>query len=85
MKRKTPGSSEKDRPVSAKVPKLGAASPSPSTHVRKSERAQSPPVEASTVLGLQPHSRSAVKAKSLLGGSVGSHAYYRLESSSKEC
>ena len=33
VKRKTPGSSEKDRPVLAKVSKLGAASPSPSTHV----------------------------------------------------
>ena len=70
VKRKTPGSSEKDRPVLAKVPKLGAASPSLSTHVRKPERAQSPPVKAPTVLGLQPRSRSAVKAKSLLGGAV---------------
>ena len=70
VKRKTPGSSEKDRPVLAKVPKLGAASPSPSTHVRKLEWAQSPPVEAPTVLGLQPRSRSAVKEKSLLGGAV---------------
>ena len=49
---------------------MGAASPSPSTHVRKPERAQSPPIEAPTVLGLQPRSRSAVKAKSLLGGAV---------------
>ena len=70
VKRKTPGSSEKDRLVLAKVPKLGVASPSPSTHVRKSKRAQSPPVEAPTVLGLQPRSRSVVKAKSLLGGAV---------------
>ena len=70
VKKKTLGSSEKDRPVLAKVPKLGAASPSPSTHVRKPERAQSPPVKAPTVLGMQPRSRSAVKAKSLLGGAV---------------
>ena len=85
MKRKFPGSSEKDRPVLAKVSKLGAASPSPSTHVRNPEWAQSPSVEAPTVLGLQPRSRSAVKAKSLLGGAIGGHAYYRLESASEEC
>ena len=70
VKRKTPGSSEKDRPVLAKVPKLGAASPSPSTHVLKPELVLSPPVEAPTVLGLQPRSRSDVKAKSLLGRAV---------------
>ena len=70
VKRKTLCSSEKDQPVLAKVRKLGAASPSPSTHVRKPEQAQSPPVEAPTVLGLQPSSRSVVKAKSLLGGAV---------------
>ena len=70
MKRKTPGSSEKDRSVLAKVPKLGPTSPSPSTHVRKPERAQSPPVEPPTVLGLQPRSRSVVKIKNLLGGAV---------------
>ena len=33
VKRKTLSSSEKDRPVLAKVPKLGVASPSPSAHV----------------------------------------------------
>ena len=33
VKRKTPGSVEKDRPVLAKVSKLGASSPSPSTPV----------------------------------------------------
>ena len=70
MKRKTPGSSEKDRPVLATVAKFGAASPSPSIHVRNPERAQSPPAKAPTVLGLQPRSRSATKAKSLLGGAV---------------
>ena len=43
VKRKTPGSVEKDRPVLAKVPKLGASSSSSSTPVRKPERAQSPP------------------------------------------
>ena len=70
VKRKTLGSAEKDRPVLAKVPKLGASSSSPSTPVRKPERAQSPPAEAPTVLSSQPHSRSAAKAKSLLGGAV---------------
>ena len=70
VKRKTPGFAEKDRSILAKVPKLGASSSSPSTHVRKPERAQSPPAEASTVLSLQPRSRSAAKAKSLLGGAV---------------
>ena len=70
VKRKTPGSVEKDRPVLAKVQKLGASSSSPSTHVRNPERAQSPPAEDPTVLSSQPHSRSAAKAKSLLGGVV---------------
>ena len=50
VKRKTPGSAEKDRPTLAMVPKLGASSSSSSTHVRKPERAQSPPVEAPIVL-----------------------------------
>ena len=67
VKRKTPGSAEKDRPALAKVPKLGASSSSPSTHVRKPERAQSPQVEAPIVLSSQPRSGSAAKAKSLLG------------------
>ena len=49
VKRKTPGSTEKDRPVLAKVPKLGASSSSPSTLVRKPERTQSPPAEAPKV------------------------------------
>ena len=37
VKRKTLDSIEKDRPALVKVPKLGASSSSPSTHVRKSE------------------------------------------------
>ena len=85
VKRKTSGSAEKDRPILAKVPKLGASSSSPSTPVRKLERAQSPPAEASTVLSSQPHSRFAAKAKSLLGGAIGGHAHYRLESANEEC
>ena len=77
VKRKAPGSAEKDRPISAKVPKLGKSSSSPSTLVRKPttpvqkpNRAQSPPVEAPTVSSSQPRSRPAVKAKNLLGGAV---------------
>ena len=70
VKRKTSGSVEKDQPVLAKVPKLGASSSSPSTPIRKPERAQSPSAEAPTVLSLQLHSRSTAKAKSLLGGAV---------------
>ena len=70
VKRKTPGFTEKDRSILAKIPKLGASSSSPSAPIRKSERAQSPPAEAPTVSSSQPHSKSAVKAKSLLGGAV---------------
>ena len=70
MKRKTSGSSEKDRPTSAKVLKLGVSTSSSSTHVRESERALSPPSEAFAILSSQPGSRSAAKAKSLLGGAV---------------
>ena len=70
VKRKTPGSTEKDRPVLAKVQKLGVSSSSPPTHIRELERAQSPPFDAPAVLSSQPRSRSAMKAKSLLGGAV---------------
>ena len=85
LKRKTPGSAEKDRPTLAKVSKLGASSSSPSAHVRKPERAQSPPAEAPTVLSSQPRSGSAAKAKSLLGGAVDGHAHYCMESANEEC
>ena len=54
----------------AKVQKLGASPSSLSTHAQKPERAQSPTAEAPMVLSSQPHSKSAVKAKSLLGGAV---------------
>ena len=67
MKRKTPGSAEKDRPVLAKAPKLGA---SPISSVRRPERAQSPVAEASMVMSSSPPSKSAAKAKSLFGGAV---------------
>ena len=70
MKRKTSGFSEKDRPVSAKVLKLGASPSSPSAHVRESKQAPSPPSEAFAISSSQPCSRSAAKAKSLLGGAV---------------
>ena len=62
MKQKTSGSSEKDRPASAKVLKLGASPSSPSTHVRESEQAPSPPSEAFAIL-----TRSAAKAKKSFG------------------
>ena len=70
VKRKTPGSAEKDRLVLVKVPKLGASSSSPSTPAWRSEQAQLPTVEAPIVLGSNPYSKSAAKAKSLLGGAV---------------
>ena len=50
VKRKTSGSSEKDRPASAKVLKLRASPSSPSAHVRDSEQAPSPPSEAFAIL-----------------------------------
>ena len=62
VKRKTPGSAEKDRPVLAKAPKLGA---SPTSSVRRPGRAQSPIAEAP--MSSPPLSKSAAKAKSLLG------------------
>ena len=70
VKRKTLDSIEKEWPASIKVPKLGASSSSPSTHIRKQERAQSPPVEAPTALSSQPRFGSAAKAKGPLGGAV---------------
>ena len=50
VKRKTPGSAEKDRPALAKVPKLGASSSSSSIPVRKPNQALSPPAEVPIVL-----------------------------------
>ena len=67
VKRKTSNSAEKDRPVLAKAPKLGA---SPPFSVRKSERARSPVAEAPMVMSSPPPSKSAAKAKSPLGGAV---------------
>ena len=67
VKRKTPGFAEKDRPVLAKATKLGV---SLNSSVRKSDRVQSPMTEASMVMSSPPPSKSAAKAKSLLGGAV---------------
>ena len=63
-KRKTPGSAKKNRPVLAKVPKLGA---SPTSSVQRPEWAQSPIAEVS--MSSPPPPKSGAKAKSLLGGS----------------
>ena len=50
MKRKTPGSVEKDRSIFAKVSKLGASPSSPSAPTRNPEQAQSLAAEAPMVL-----------------------------------
>ena len=63
VKRKTPGSVEKDRSALAKVPKLGASSSFSSIPVRNPEQALSPPAEVPIVLSSQPRSGSAAKAK----------------------
>ena len=70
VKQKTLDSVEKDRPALVKVPKLRASSSSPSTQVRKRERAQSPPAEAPTILSSQSRSGSAAKEKGPLGGAI---------------
>ena len=67
MKRKKSSSSEKDRPVLAKVQKLGA---SPTSPAREPERASSPLAEAPLVLKSPPPSKPDVEAKSLLGAVV---------------
>ena len=66
-KRKKSSSSEKDRPVPAKVQKLGASSTS---LARESERASSPLADAPLVLSSPPPSKTDVEAKSLLGVAV---------------
>ena len=85
VKRKTPGSTEKDRLTLDKVPKLGASSSSSSIPVRKREQALSPSAEVPIVLSSQPHSRSAAKAKGPSGKAVGDHAHHCLESACEEC
>ena len=69
-KRKTLDSFEKDRSALVKVPKVGASSSSPSTHVRKPEQALSPPAKVPKVLSSQSRSGSAAKAKGPSGGAV---------------
>ena len=66
-KRKKSSSIEKDRPVSAKVQKLGASSSSPA---REPERVSSPLAEAPVVLSPPPPSKPDVEAKILLGAAV---------------
>ena len=70
VKRKTLDSVEKDRSALVKVPKLGASSSSPSTHVRKPEQVLSPPAEVLKVLSSQPRSGSVGKAKGPSGRAV---------------
>ena len=70
VKRKNSGFAEKGRSALAKVLRLGESSSSPSTTIQKPERASSPAAEAPIVLSSLPPSKSAVKAKNLLGGSV---------------
>ena len=66
-KRKKSCSIEKDRPVLAKVQKLGA---SPTSLAREPERAPSPVAEVPLVLSSPPPSKPDVEAKSLLGAAV---------------
>ena len=65
VKRKKPSSTEEDRPVSAKVHKLGA-----SPTAREPERASSPLAEAPVVLSPPPPSKPDGEAKSPLGAAV---------------
>ena len=64
-KRKKSRSTEEDRPVSAKVQKLGA---SLTSLARKLEQAQPPATEALVVVSSPSPSKPAVKAKGLLDG-----------------
>ena len=65
VKRKKPSSIEEDRPVSAKVQKLGASSTA-----QEPERASSPLAEAPMVLSPPPPSKPDVEARSPLGAAV---------------
>ena len=67
VKRKTSDSVEKDHPTWGKVPKLGASSSSPSTHVRVPGLALPPPAEVPKALSSQPRSGSAAKEKDSSG------------------
>ena len=70
VKRKTLDSVEKDQPAWGKVPKLGASSSSPSTHVRTSRQMLTPPAEILKASSSQSRSRSAAKAKGSSGRAV---------------
>ena len=65
MKRKKPSSTEEDRPVSAKVQKLGASPTAP-----EPERASSPLAEAPVVLSPPPPSKPDGEGKSPLSAAV---------------
>ena len=65
VKRKKPSSTEEDRPLSARVQKLGA-----SPTAREPERAPSPLAEAPVVLSPPPPSKPDREAKSPLGAAV---------------
>ena len=70
VKRKTLDSVEKDQPAWGKVPKLGASSSSPSTHVRTSGQMLSPPAEVLKASSSQSRSRSTTKAKGSSGRAI---------------
>ena len=80
VKRKTLDFVEKDHPAWGKIPKLGASSSSPSTHVQIPGQVLSPPAEIPKILSLQSRSGSAAKAKDSSGRTV-----HCLESSCAEC
>ena len=63
---KKSSSTEQDRPISAKVQKLG----SPTSLARKPEQAQPPATEALVVVSSPSPSKPIVKAKSLLDGAA---------------
>ena len=67
VKRKTSDSVEKNRPARGKVPKLGASSSSPTTHVRVPGQVLSSPTEVPKALSAQPRSGSDAKAKDSSG------------------
>ena len=67
VKRKTSDSVEKDCPAWGKVPKLGASSSSPSTHVQVPGQVLSPPAEVPKALSSQPRSSSAAKVRDSSG------------------
>ena len=66
-KQKKSSSTEKDRPVPAKVQKLGA---SPTSSACEPERAPSPVAEAPLVLSSLPPSKPDAEAKNLLDAAV---------------